>query len=176
MPSQINPPPAYLRVLQADLHQFTTTILTRLEQVEEAKAELYEAQTWLSSVHTSQPKYSFHLPFQPSSRPSRTPQNQKPFVGSNPSTPFFYRRAHSTAHPLSFHSPLTNSFNMSIKNQNRFQVLSEDIENEEQPQLDMDTTSVLQGEQSQHDMDTTSMVNIHTQPKSRTEKRAGMTT
>ncbi len=65
---------------------------------------------------------------------------------------------------------------MSIKNQNRFQVLSEDIENEEQPQLDMDTTSVLQGEQSQHDMDTTSMVNIHTQPKSSTEKRAGMTT
>jgi len=47
MPSQINPTPAYLRVLQADLRQFTTTLLTRLEQIKEAKAELYEAQTWL---------------------------------------------------------------------------------------------------------------------------------
>jgi hypothetical protein len=43
----INPSPAYLRVLQADLRQLTTTLLTRLEQVEEAKAELYEAQTGL---------------------------------------------------------------------------------------------------------------------------------
>jgi len=47
MPSQINPSPAYLRVLQADLRQFTTTLLTQLEQIEEAKAEIYEAQTWL---------------------------------------------------------------------------------------------------------------------------------
>ena len=47
MPSQINPSPAYLRVLREDLRQFTTTLLTRLEQIEEAKAELYEAQTWL---------------------------------------------------------------------------------------------------------------------------------
>jgi len=47
MPSQINPTPAYLRVLQADLRQVTTTLLTRLEQIKEAKAELYEAQTWL---------------------------------------------------------------------------------------------------------------------------------
>ena len=47
MPSQINPTPAYLRVLQVDLRQVTTTLLTRLEQIKEAKAELYEAQTWL---------------------------------------------------------------------------------------------------------------------------------
>jgi hypothetical protein len=51
---------------------------------------------------------------------------------------------------------------MSIRNQNRFQVLSEDIVNKEKPQIDMDTTLVLQGEQSQHDIDTTSMVeNTH---------------
>jgi hypothetical protein len=39
--------PAYLRVLRADLQQFTTTLLTRLEQIETAKEELYKAQTWL---------------------------------------------------------------------------------------------------------------------------------
>ncbi|MFN9983473.1 MAG: hypothetical protein ACK53Y_26340, partial [bacterium] len=51
---------------------------------------------------------------------------------------------------------------MSSSNQNRFQVLSEDIVNKEKPQIDMDTTLVLQGEQSQHDIDTTSMVeNTH---------------
>jgi len=42
MPLQINPSPAYLRVLREDLRRFTTTLLTRLEQIEEAKAELYE--------------------------------------------------------------------------------------------------------------------------------------
>jgi hypothetical protein len=70
-----------------------------------------------SSVHTSQSRYSFHLPFQPSSHLSRTPQNHKPFVCSSPSTSLFYRRAQSTAYPLTFHfiiiTPATYALSMS---------------------------------------------------------------
>ena len=47
MTSPISPSVAYLRILQRDLRRFTTTLLTRLEQIEEAQAELYNAQTWL---------------------------------------------------------------------------------------------------------------------------------
>ena len=47
MTSPISPSVAYLRILQRDLRRFTTTLLTRLEQIEEAQAELYDAQTWL---------------------------------------------------------------------------------------------------------------------------------
>ena len=56
-----------------------------------------------SSVHTSQSRYSLHLPFQSSSRLSRTPPNYKPSVCSCPSTSLFHRGAQSTAHPLTFH-------------------------------------------------------------------------
>jgi hypothetical protein len=47
MTSPITPSVAYLRVIQTDLRRFTATLLTRLEQIEAAQAELYEAQTWL---------------------------------------------------------------------------------------------------------------------------------
>jgi hypothetical protein len=47
MTSPITPSVAYLRVIQTDLRRFTATLLTRLEQIEAAQAESYEAQTWL---------------------------------------------------------------------------------------------------------------------------------
>ncbi len=47
MTLSISPSVAYLRILQQDLRRFTTTLLTRLEQIEEAQAELYGVQTWL---------------------------------------------------------------------------------------------------------------------------------
>jgi hypothetical protein len=56
-----------------------------------------------SSVHTSQSRYSFHLPFQSSSRLSGTSPNYKPLVCSSPSASLFYRGAQSTAHPITFH-------------------------------------------------------------------------
>ncbi len=47
MTSPISPSIAYLRILQRDLRRLTSTLLTRLEQIEEAQAEVYDAQTWL---------------------------------------------------------------------------------------------------------------------------------
>jgi hypothetical protein len=47
MTLSISPSVAYLRILQQDLRRFTTTLLTRLEQIKEAQAERYGVQTWL---------------------------------------------------------------------------------------------------------------------------------
>jgi hypothetical protein len=47
MTSTVNPTVAYLRALQTDKRRFLTTLNTRLEQLEEAKAKIYDAQTWL---------------------------------------------------------------------------------------------------------------------------------
>jgi hypothetical protein len=47
MTSTVNPTVAYLRAIQADLRRILTTLNTHLEQIENAQAEIYDAQTWL---------------------------------------------------------------------------------------------------------------------------------
>jgi uncharacterized circularly permuted ATP-grasp superfamily protein len=47
MTSTVNPTIAYLQAIQADLRRILATLNTRLEQLENALAEIYDAQTWL---------------------------------------------------------------------------------------------------------------------------------
>jgi hypothetical protein len=47
MTSTVTLTAAYLRAVQTDLRRFLTTLNTRLEQLEAAQAEIYDAQTWL---------------------------------------------------------------------------------------------------------------------------------
>jgi len=47
MTSTVTLTAAYLRAVQTDLRRFLTPLNTRLEQLETAQAEIYNAQTWL---------------------------------------------------------------------------------------------------------------------------------
>ena len=111
MPSQINPPPCLFESTSsgpASIHNHHTNSprTSRRSQSRIIRSSNLAITERCSSVHTSQPKYSFHLPLQPSSRPSRTTQNHQPFVGSSPSPPLFCHRVHPAAHSIAFHHPL----------------------------------------------------------------------
>jgi len=55
---------------------------------------------WGPSLYPGQPKYSFHLPLQPSSCLGRITQNHQPFDGSSPSPPLLWHQTHFTNYSI----------------------------------------------------------------------------